>query len=381
MTAFVGMDVQRVRSIAQGLAAQAEVLDALMHQVDHAIGSVRAHGLWEGADFDDCENAWNDRHRGACLGVVDSFRSAAEQLRRQADQQDEVSGGGNGAPLASSVSRLALLDLAGAAYDQNRDNVPNPGGGDWTRVDDAELRELGIDPRTMVDPRTGFKAALFVDEDGTYVLSFAGTDFPQDMSVGSLRQGVLDMADDAGGGMVRSAQGEQALALATVLAASRIGGQLQFTGHSLGGRLAAMASIATGRPATTFNAAGVGDADFAAALRAGGRDDHAPALIAKTSVQLAAIARFGPLGAMQVLDAMGHIDPYAAERRQLEDQVTSVVTSHDPLTIAQEHSAALPDAVGERVELRTTNEVAAKGLIEPHNVSGIRPSLTARNDD
>lgn len=48
------------------------------------------------------------------------------------------------------------------------------------------------------------------------------------------------------------------------------GASLTFAGHSLGGSLAATASIATGASATTFNAAGVGDGNYRLAVQAHG---------------------------------------------------------------------------------------------------------------
>lgn len=50
----------------------------------------------------------------------------------------------------------------------------------------------------------------------------------------------------------------------------RYGAAVSFTGHSLGGSLAAMASNATGRDCETFNAAGIGTGNHDLAVRAGG---------------------------------------------------------------------------------------------------------------
>lgn len=69
---------------------------------------------------------------------------------------------------------------------------------------------------------------------------------------------------------LKTSQGEQAIALAQqVVAQYGPSYDVSFTGHSLGGSLASLASIATGRPATTFNAAGVGQGNYDAAIQAG----------------------------------------------------------------------------------------------------------------
>ena len=88
------------------------------------------------------------------------------------------------------------------------------------------------------------------------------------------------------------------------------------TGHSLGGRNAALASVATDARAVTFNAAGVSAGDYLFAATAGGK-----------SVSLLQYAA-GTVGA-----------PLAAPH------VTNYATKTDPLTIIQIATAA-PDAIG-----------------------------------
>jgi hypothetical protein len=105
---------------------------------------------------------------------------------------------------------------------------------------------------------TGFAAAVYqsdFEEPRTSVLAFRGTN-PTEW--GDLK------ADVVQGLGVRNEQYEQAILLATEMKA-RTGGNLQIveevpletTGHSLGGGLAAAASVVTGVNAFTFNAAGL----------------------------------------------------------------------------------------------------------------------------
>lgn len=117
--------------------------------------------------------------------------------------------------------------------------------------DHNDLVELGI-PKDIAglieDASPGFKAALYREYvSGTYILSFAGTDDWEDI--------LTDVVQGLGG---FDEQYERAAIIGDGL------GKLDFfedklivTGHSLGGGLAAMASIAGDIRADTFNAAGL----------------------------------------------------------------------------------------------------------------------------
>lgn len=100
---------------------------------------------------------------------------------------------------------------------------------------------------------SGFKAALYArDIDGIkfYSLAFAGTD------------DLIDGLDDASAGLGNT-NGQLVLAkylaqqVNSFVKKADNGNNLSFTGHSLGGGLAAIASFATGRKSTTFNAMGI----------------------------------------------------------------------------------------------------------------------------
>ena len=103
------------------------------------------------------------------------------------------------------------------------------------------LGEMGID----YDPQDGFAACLSVDESGKYTLALRGTEGPGDRGA-NFRQAVG----------LSSSQYEQAMALG-IDVYQATGGNVLFTGHSLGGGLASAAAVATGGRAITFNAAGL----------------------------------------------------------------------------------------------------------------------------
>src|SRR3546814_8628740 len=93
----------------------------------------------------------------------------------------------------------------------------------------------------------GFDAALYRDARGAVGVAYAGSDEWQDWPH-NLRQG-LGLQD---------IQDEQAIALADE-ANRAFGNNVILTGQSLGGGLAAAASMANEIPTVTFNAAGVHD--------------------------------------------------------------------------------------------------------------------------
>lgn len=117
----------------------------------------------------------------------------------------------------------------------------------WSRMDDAALREAGIDPDLLHDGKSGFGANFYTNDQGHVVLAFTGTDEGRDWRH-NLRQGLG----------LRDAQYDQAIDLAGQ-AKRAYGDDLVITGHSLGGGLAAAASMVHEVPAVTFNAAGVND--------------------------------------------------------------------------------------------------------------------------
>jgi hypothetical protein len=119
--------------------------------------------------------------------------------------------------------------------------------GTWTRMDDAAVRAAGIDPTLLHDAKTGFDASLYRDASGAVVVAYAGSDEFQDWPH-NFRQG-LGFQD---------AQYDEAIALAQE-AKRAFGDNVILTGQSLGGGLAAAASMANEVPAVTFNAAGVHD--------------------------------------------------------------------------------------------------------------------------
>jgi hypothetical protein len=111
----------------------------------------------------------------------------------------------------------------------------------------------------------GFSATVFRNpETNEVVVSYRGTN-PDEMN--DFREDSLNAAN------LPTSQSRQAIELAQQINSDPrfAGADISYAGHSLGGALASAASIATGNPATTFNAAGVGAANYQYALAAGGK--------------------------------------------------------------------------------------------------------------
>ncbi|HWB60431.1 MAG TPA: hypothetical protein VG733_13125 [Chthoniobacteraceae bacterium] len=111
--------------------------------------------------------------------------------------------------------------------------------------------EVGLGQGDFADGKSGFHATLYQDTNtGRYVLAYRGTD-PKVRA---------DLINDAQQGFsFDSQQYDRGIRLAqkldSYMQAKNL--ELTFTGHSLGGGLAAAAALATSRHANTFNAAAV----------------------------------------------------------------------------------------------------------------------------
>jgi hypothetical protein len=148
-------------------------------------------------------------------------------------------------PMSADASMMARISDAVYA------GKPAPAGTE--RVSDAQLTALGINPALLSKPDIGFEAGLYQLDNGSYVLAFRGTD-----DWGAKLSGDLD--DNVLQGLGLGSLQYSAATIAGMEVARAVGNDnLQITGHSLGGGLAAAASGRTGLPATTFNAAGLAE--------------------------------------------------------------------------------------------------------------------------
>lgn len=160
------------------------------------------------------------------------------QLSQMANDVYNVTG-----PNGTGTQSAAELEAAGWNRLQ-----PDPNGGNF--LVDSQGRQIAIDPATLEDPTTGFRAGIYQNDQGQYVVAFAGTD-PSEMP---------DLGADATQAFgLDTAQYNQAISLAKDAEVAFGDGNVVFTGHSLGGGLASAAALATDSAGVTFNAAGLSD--------------------------------------------------------------------------------------------------------------------------
>jgi len=179
--------------------------------------------------------------------LAPSFAPRAPEQELAAGQAQPVQLAAAAAPERASASNEELRAHALLAQDVYNDSARPPAG--YSVASAEDLKALNLDPSLL---QTGdFRARVYVKgsgENAEYVIAFRGTQSGADWR-SNLEQGVgLD-----------STHYRAALAIGERIGRSELADHVSFTGHSLGGGLASAAAIASGRPADTFNAAGLSD--------------------------------------------------------------------------------------------------------------------------
>ena len=132
----------------------------------------------------------------------------------------------------------------------------------YEKLNAEEMDKLGItDSKEIDDPHTGFKADIYKDKNGDYVLVYRGTysdpDHPENDLIHDWSKEWTDDNMRQGLGM-GSEQYKKSIKLAEKVNSNKPKGkQLTITGHSLGGGLATAAGAATGSKTYAFCPAGV----------------------------------------------------------------------------------------------------------------------------
>ncbi|MGD7706104.1 hypothetical protein [Microlunatus sp. Y2014] len=217
-----------------------------------------------------------------------------------------------------------LIDINQAIGDPDADL---PEG--WSRASDAQLAEMGL-TRDMLTGENGFIAEVFFDPDGNPVVAFAGTTAGEspDSGTGTVEVVYDDVTEDVTGAVTVSPQTQQVLTITEAISASPYADDTTFTGHSLGGRHAAVASLDTGNAAVTFNAAGVSP------------------------------------GTVEYLAASNNTTGEQLLQQAGDGQVRRYHTGNDPLTAVQEElpdGEAIPAAPGSPIQLGPDSEVPVDG--------------------
>jgi Protein of unknown function (DUF2974) len=161
-------------------------------------------------------------------------------------------------PAAAAATITDTRTLALLSADVYRASAIPPAG--YRVASATDLGALGLRPSDLTSTQSGFTARVYVTGTGAgaqYVVAFRGSTSDKTDWISNLQQ-------SAG---VRSDHYNRALALGERIARSG-NANVTLTGHSLGGGLASAAAIASGRPAQTFNAAGLSDATIRSATQA-----------------------------------------------------------------------------------------------------------------
>ena len=150
-------------------------------------------------------------------------------------------------------------DISSAVYDDDGGTRGGHVPRGWEVVPPETLNAMRLPPGIFRDDGSGFFSALYRNKDtGKYVLAFRGTQpgwnpFKNQDIVADASQGIGHGA----------AQYDQAINVARLVNRMLGAGNVTYAGHSLGGGLAAAASLVTKTPAVTFNAAAVHQATLA----------------------------------------------------------------------------------------------------------------------
>lgn len=252
------MDVDVVRSSGEALKRYARELAEVEQNIDSL--SRRLRKVWAGQDAERFEYVWHSRYRVRIQKIVTDVAAMGDSALHNAREQELASQG-------SGMAAAAAFVAAGPNRASNK--VPESGVGNLHEKWDRLLTMLALSdsaygeakpPRGWEvvdhreDPVSGFSATVYRSSEGKYVMAFAGTNSKWD-SPGNVAKSVIDWRNNAAGLVGPTAQDAEAIAYAKAFKKSlgSEGADLEFTGHSLGGRLAALAALATGNEATTFN--------------------------------------------------------------------------------------------------------------------------------
>lgn len=140
---------------------------------------------------------------------------------------------------------MVMPHLVNDLYDANGDGRLNGAMG-WRPLSDDEMRGHGVDPSMQVSTKNGLLSQVYTDDQGNFALVYAGSNEFKDWIPTNFGQGLG----------FETAQYSQAIRLAQACQQA-FGDNLVLSGQSLGGGLAASASMVTGVPAVTYNTAGV----------------------------------------------------------------------------------------------------------------------------
>ncbi len=182
--------------------------------------------------------------------------------------------GGVGTYNQAAIYRFLADDTGNNRNGPNETHFTGPDGQVWTRLSLSDLQAKGIDPG-LLNTRTGLQATVYENANHEIVVAYKGSEPFNNWTLKGAPSKVVQLYDDwvVGDGVDATvgswespfeSQQRQAVELSGLVTAAYGTGNVVFTGHSLGGDLAASSAMETGSAAVTFNAKGVNHADLIA---------------------------------------------------------------------------------------------------------------------
>jgi hypothetical protein len=224
------------------------------------VGDLSINALRSAARLSSAELLTSTAISGLAGGLLSAIPQREQIAWSNNSQPESVSASTINAarPVVTAAAAGAVTDtrtLALLSADVYRASATPPAG--YRVASATDLGALGLRPSDLTSTQSGFTARVYVTGTGSgaqYVVAFRGSTSDKTDWLSNLQQ-------SAG---IRSDHYNRALALGERIARSG-NSNVTLTGHSLGGGLASAAAIASGRPAQTFNAAGLSDATIRSA--------------------------------------------------------------------------------------------------------------------
>lgn len=224
---------------------------------------------------------------------------------------------------------------------------------EWERVEEFEGYPEGLKESDLWKDGDGFRARLYINKEGRYVVAFKGTYEREDVSD--------DVIQALG---FESEQYTRADKLAEQIR-TYLPPHTMITGHSLGGGLAALAGARTGLETYTYNAAGVHrrtferyniDSEDAEHVNAYSSDDD-PLSIAQDNREIiisGLLSKFGNIGKLMGLAGLDGALPRASGQRiGLEtDEIPMTAHGIDPMTATLREEQKASPTINVRAEKR-----------------------------
>lgn len=98
MPGFYGADIEQLRTLAETMSRHADKMTLLSMN----LGKLIATAPWDGRDAETFRKAWDSEHRPLLKRVAAELQSQSRELKRNADEQDKASTGGDSGSSGSS---------------------------------------------------------------------------------------------------------------------------------------------------------------------------------------------------------------------------------------------------------------------------------------